>query len=156
MKKYLVVIFLLLAFILIQTKVSFANNNRLAAEFGLKDLKGNTVELSSFKNKQSLLLVFWTTWCPFCQRELNELNSRLEAFSKEGVELLAINLGEQVYKVDNFVKANNINLKVLVSPDGAIADDYKVVGVPTYALVNKNGEIVFQDNSFPADYKKLL
>ena len=47
--------------------------------------------------------------------------------------------------------------KVLLDSDAEVAYSYALIGVPTFVLVNKRGEIVFQDNLFPQNtYKEFL
>jgi peroxiredoxin len=74
--------------------VSVAKQPQKAApNFRLKDLNQGQVELSSFKGKKPVVLFFWTTWCPYCLRELKHMNSLAEQLNKQGIELLAINSG---------------------------------------------------------------
>ncbi len=44
-----------------------------AADFVLKDFKGNEVRLSDFYGKKAVILDFWAAWCPFCVEEMPEL-----------------------------------------------------------------------------------
>ena len=43
-----------------------------APNFSLKDLTGKTVNFKAYKGR-NVLLVFTTTWCPYCKREIPEL-----------------------------------------------------------------------------------
>ena len=43
-----------------------------ASPFTLKDLKGEEIKLSDYKGK-FVLLVFGTTWCPYCRIEIPNL-----------------------------------------------------------------------------------
>lgn len=127
----------------------------LAPDFKLKDLSQNEYALSSNKDNRSVLLVFWTTWCPYCQVEIRELNKTYSNLAKDGIELLAIDAGESAGEVRNYVKRKGIGFKVLLDPDTAVAKSYGVLGVPTYVLIDKSSRIVFEDNYFPKNYKEL-
>lgn len=130
---------------------------RLAPDFMLKDLNRDTFILSSYKDKQPVLLFFWTTWCPSCRSELKTLNDLYPELIKEGWELFAIDVAESAYRVENFVKNYALNFKVLLDKDAAVMDSYDLFGVPTYVLVDKEGYIVFKDNYFPRqDYRRLI
>jgi len=129
----------------------------LAPDFKLLDLGQNAHTLSDYKNKQPVILFFWTTWCPFCRSELKLLNQKYPELLKDGLELLAINVGERAYKVDNFVKSYKLTCKILLDENTTVADAYDVLGVPTYVLVGKKGNIVFIGHTFPKDnYKDLI
>jgi peroxiredoxin len=85
------------------------------------------------------------------------LNQKYPELLKDGLGLLAINVGERAYKVDNFVKSYKLTYKILLDEDTTVADAYEVLGVPTYVLINKKGNISFVSHSFPEDkYKDLI
>ena len=126
-------------------------------DFRLRDLDGNMVALSDFNNKKSVILFFWTTWCPFCLRELHNLNQIYPAFISEDIEVLAINVEESEPKVRRFLKKTPVVFKVLLDSDGRVAYSYGLIGVPMFVLINKSGEIVFQDYFFPQKtYKEFF
>jgi len=129
----------------------------LAPDFKLWDLNQNTFTLSSYKGKQAVLLFFWTTWCPFCRSELKLLNQMYPELVNDGLEVSAINVGEHVYKVVNFIRSYQLNYRVLLDTDTKVAHSFEVLGVPTYVLVGKKGNIVFTGHTFPKDtYKDLI
>lgn len=128
-----------------------------APDFKLEDLNQRTFTLSSYKDRQPVLLFFWTTWCPYCRSELKLLNDLYPQLLKEGWELFAINVAESVYRVENFVRNYALGFKVLLDRYGSVMDSYGLFGVPTYVLVDEDGYIVFTDYYFPQTrYKELL
>jgi peroxiredoxin len=127
-----------------------------APDFSLQDVYLNNYKLSAYKKKMPVLLFFWTTWCPFCQKELMVLNSQLSLLTDAGIEALSINVGEDTNKVQAYSRNNNISLKVLLDTDTGVSRSYGVAGVPTYVLIDKEGNIVFKDNSFPEKEYKVL
>jgi len=128
-----------------------------APDFDLDDIYQDAYRLSSYKNKQPVLLFFWTTWCPFCRSELKVLNDMYATLQKDGIEVLAINVGEVQSKVEDFVKNYYLAYKVLLDRDTRVSQSYEVAGVPTYALIDKEGYVVFHENFFPRkEYKDLI
>jgi peroxiredoxin len=128
-----------------------------APDFELADINQDTYTLSNYKNQQPVLLFFWTTWCPYCRRELNTLNNMYATLSKDGIEVLAINIGELPSRVESFVKGYYLAYRVLLDKDTSVSNSYGVIGVPTYTLIDKSGNIVFQDNFLPRqEYKDLI
>ena len=131
--------------------------SRAAVDFSLKDVLGQVYNLSDYKFKQAVVLAFWTTWCPFCRQELKSLNTLYPQLQKEGIEVLAINIQEPGYKVESFAKEKGLAMRMLLDFDAKVARDYSVMGVPTFLLVNKQGNIVYEGDHFPKDkYQKLL
>ena len=129
---------------------------RVAVDFSLKDIKGQVYKLSNYKNKQAVVLAFWTTWCPFCRQELKSLNALYRQLQKEGIEVLTINIQEPGYRVESFAKKNGLSLKILLDFDAKVARDYSILGVPTFFLVNKQGNINYEGDHFPKEkYQKL-
>jgi len=151
---------ILLAFLAISCANTSKQTSAYAGEspdFQLKDLNQETVALSSYIDKQPVLLFFWTTWCPFCRKELKVLENMQERAAKDGLELLLINVGESSEKVNNFLKKYSLAFKVLLDQDGEAANSFGLLGVPTYILIDRKGKIFFQGHTFPEqEYKKLI
>jgi len=151
---------ILLSLVLVVSFFAFTNSRAeeliLAPAFKLQDLSGAAVELSSFRDKKTVLLFFWTTWCPYCLKELKILNNNLKELEEEAVELLAIDVGESASRVERVVKNYNLILRVLLDKDSSVTDSYQILGVPTFVIVDKKGYIRFLDNYFPhKEVKKL-
>lgn len=122
------------------------------ADFRLEELSsGQTVQLSSYQNKQAVLLFFWTSWCPFCLKEIRLLNDRRQGYLDKGIEILAVNAGENRNTVQRLVKNYAVGLKVLLDEDSAVTDSYQVLGVPTMVLIDKAGKLRYKGYSLPED-----
>lgn len=128
----------------------------LAYEFKLNDLQGGEASLSSYKNKKTILLVFWTTWCPYCRDALRSLQADSKSIDSMGVEILAINVAEPKNRVAKFADSSKLSFRVLLDQDSSVADRYDLLGVPTYVLINKSGRIVFNGNRFTKEKLKQL
>jgi peroxiredoxin len=110
-----------------------------APGFSLPNGYGGRLDLASYRG-HPVLLVFWTTWCGICQRELPLLNDMRWDFERRGVSVLAINVGGQG-DTDNYMRANHIFLTSVVDADGTVGRNYRVSGVPALVLVGKDGNI---------------
>jgi peroxiredoxin len=138
---------------------AYANDTAVAdsRNFALVDLAGKKYQLSSYQNKQPVLLFFWTTWCPFCLAKLKEMNQGYLSLEKDGVALLAINAGEPRSSVERLVRNYAVKYTVLLDEKGAVSEDYHVLGVPTFILIDKKGVIIYKGNEYPkASIQQLI
>ena len=128
-----------------------------ASDFSLTATSGKTVTMSYFRGVRPVLLFFWTTWCPYCVRQMKMLNEKYEKMSAEGIEVIPINVGESEEKVLRFLSRNRISIPSFLDGYGTVSDTYRLIGVPTYILVDREGRILLQTNEFPyKEYKSLL
>ncbi len=156
MRNRLSVIVLLVLALFLTGAAPVQEKKSLAPDFKLKDLDQITVELASFKNKEPVVVFFWTTWCPYCQKALKGIAQKISDLKKEGVEVLPINSGEPSSKVARFAKNNGYTFRIFLDSDSAVSDSYHVYGVPTYFLVDKKGYVRSVSNEFPADEARKL
>jgi len=131
------------------------SNKATAGDLILNDLSGKKVNLSSSSGKPTILF-FWTTWCPYCRKEIKTLNQMYPQMKKEGITVFAVNIGEPDDKVQRFFMSNALTFGVLLDQAGTAADKYNVIGVPTYVFMDKSGRVISQAHALPLDYKKLL
>jgi len=157
MRRYPRLILMVVLFISFLTSYGLSKEFKLAPDFKLQDIYQDICALSNYKDKQPVLLFFWTTWCPYCQKELRSLNQSYAGLAEDGLEVLAINVGELPDLVENFTKSYYLAYRVLLDKDTSVAGSYGILGVPIYVIVDKNGYIVFQDSYFPyRGYKDLI
>ncbi|MFA6349679.1 MAG: TlpA disulfide reductase family protein [Candidatus Omnitrophota bacterium] len=126
-----------------------------APDFNLKDLNNNAVILNQFKNKQPVILIFWTTWCPFCRDQLEALKNKYAQLKQDGVEVFAVDVGERQDTVVSFIKDRDFPFSILLDQYTSVAKSFDVFGVPTYVLIDKTGAIALKDNKFP-DYRGVF
>jgi len=118
-----------------------STGTNLAPNFILIDLKGNEVNLEDYRGK-GVLLNFWATYCPPCEKEMPYLESAYKDYKDKGIEILAVDVGEPRILVDQFVSKKGLSFPVLLDWKGDTADLYKVQTLPITVLINEKGEIV--------------
>jgi peroxiredoxin len=112
---------------------------RVAPDFELPDLSGDTVSLAATAGRVRLI-DFWATWCPPCRDEIPMLNELHHAYEGEGLTILAIS-DEKADVVREFAEEVGMDYTNLIDP-GEVSADYEVLGLPTAFLVDRDGRIV--------------
>ena len=110
-----------------------------APDFSLPDTDGGQVDLGSYSGRP-VLLVFWTSSCSICQRELPMLNHLAPDFRNKGIAVVTIHLGGEDAARD-YMSSNSISFTTLFDSDGKVARAYHVGGVPKLVLVGEDGKV---------------
>ena len=111
-----------------------------APDFTLKDLSGHEVALSSHTG-HVVLINFWATWCGPCLVEMPAIERRYEALKDEGFVVLAVDDDEAITDVSAFARELDLTFTVLLDPGAAVNDLYRVRGLPTSFVVDREGVI---------------
>jgi peroxiredoxin len=111
-----------------------------APDFKLNDLEGKEVALAGQKGSV-VVLDFWATWCGPCVASMPHLEELHKEKSKDGVKVYAVNLREDKEKVQGFLTSKNFTLPALLDTEGAVAEQYKVQGIPQTVVIGKDGVV---------------
>ncbi len=105
-------------------------------DFRLSDLSGNRVTLKGQRGK-IVLIAFWATWCGPCQEELPVL----QKLSREHqVAVLAVT-DETAEVVTSYVTGRGYTFPVLLDPERALFEHYRVQAMPAAVLLDGNGRL---------------
>lgn len=155
--------------------------NDKAPGFSARDQEGKVISLTEQLNKGAVVLVFYRgEWCPYCNRQLKELEDSLSQIKAKGGILIAVT-PEKPVNISKTVKKTKAtypvlfddSLKIMKSYDVAFAVDTKTIEryrgygidfndvngsnganlpVPAVYVINRKGIIVFK--YFDTDYRK--
>ena len=115
----------------------------LAPDFELKDIDDNIHRLSDYRGKV-VLVNFWATWCPPCRFELPSMEQLWQAIQKEGVIMLAINVGEDADTIFTFTSDYSVTFPLLLDRDSSVTKKYPVLGIPTSFILDPQGRIIYR------------
>lgn len=125
-------------------------------DFTLISNSGESVTLSQFKGKNPVLLVFFATWCPPCNREVPRLIEMQDKYIAKGLKILAVDIDEPADLVNQFIQQKGINYTVLLDHGGQIAEKYKVSGIPTNILFDRQGRVKYVGYTVPDKIEDVL
>lgn len=120
-----------------------------APAFTLKDLSDMSVSLSDFSGEKGVFIVFTTTWCPDCITVIPDLKKIYDSYKDKNLQMFAIYIKESNSKVSEFKAGHGIAYKILLDSDAAVASLYNIRGVPTFVVLDKNGNIKYKGHSIP-------
>lgn len=110
-----------------------------APDFTLEQVEGGQVSLSQFRG-QPVLVNFWTTWCRYCLAEMPLIQAGYEQFGGRLV-VLAIDEGESLEWVSDFVRQEGYPFPVLLDSDLSVGGLYRVNGYPISYFIDGDGII---------------
>jgi thiol-disulfide isomerase/thioredoxin len=104
------------------------------------DITGRMVDLKDFKGRV-VLVNFWATWCEPCRDEMPSIERLRAKMAGRPFEVLTVNYGEGVQRIEAFLRKQDIKLPVLLDPDKESAADWKAGGLPMTFLVDAEGRV---------------
>ena len=113
----------------------------LVERISLKDLNGNSIELSDLKGKV-IFLNFWATWCKPCVKEMPSIDKASELLKNEPVVFLAAS-DEEVEKIKKFVSKLSYRFQFVHSATSVF--DLDIKALPTTIIILSEGKIVVNE-----------
>lgn len=145
---------LLLVVVLLSSTV-FVNGqdqNNAVPAVDVQKLDGSTFNTGKIENDgKPVIINFWATWCSPCKRELNNIAEMYEEWQDEtGVKIIAISIDDarNMAKVAPYVNGKGWEYEVYIDPNGDFKRALGVNNVPHTFLVDGDGNIVWQHNSY--------
>lgn len=140
-----------------------ASNKATGAERGkrfydikFKDASGKALKLSELRGKV-VIVHFWGSWCPPCQRELPELQRLYQSLSKSpDIKMVLLQVRENFANSQLAVKRHHLKLplydsgaqtksgdKLQLAGGGTLKDRDLAAAFPTTYVIDKHGVVLF-------------
>jgi len=106
-----------------------------------EDFLGNKIDLKDYKGKL-IVINYWTTWCKPCKNEMPTLDNFYKNNNFKNLIIFAVNAEQpNRKKTEKFFNDLNIKkLEIFFDSDLNFLKQFKLRGVPTTVLINKEGE----------------
>ena len=113
-----------------------------------------TVSLSDHQGK-IIYLDFWASWCTPCRRSFPWMNDMQKKYGNKNFKVISINVDSERDLAEEFLANTPAKFSVLYDPDGALASEMKLKGMPSSFIINADGVVVSAHVGF-TDKKKSL
>ncbi|MCB0467892.1 MAG: TlpA family protein disulfide reductase, partial [Aequorivita sp.] len=130
--------------------------------FNYENHKGGTTDLASLKGKYVYIDV-WATWCGPCLREIPSLLQVEKDYHGKNIQFVSISIDEpkDYDKWKAMVSEKQLGGIQLMADNNwksKFIEDYAILGIPRFILIDPQGNIVSADAPRPSDpmLRKIL
>jgi peroxiredoxin Q/BCP len=129
-----------------------------APDFNLRDERGNTVGLSDFKGKSSVVLMFYPADnTPGCTRQMCAARDDYDKYQAAGIAVFGVNPGSEKAH-QSFSEKHNLRTPLLLDDKGKVSKAYDaLMPIPIVTVVNRtvvgidrDGKVKFYERGMPS------
>lgn len=135
-------------------KTSMLTIGDTAPAFSIFDQNGALFNLSDFKDKKFVVLIFYPgDETPVCTQQLCAIRDNYDDFAKHDAVVFGVNPASDKSH-QKFIKKNNLPFPLLIDVKSKVASEYQAKGalmnIRTVYVIDKNGKIVFAKRGKPS------
>lgn len=132
---------------LLFTGAAAAAEPRIAPDWTLQSVNGESITLSVAAAEQPVIVLFWATWCPYCKALMPHIQS-IQLEYGDSVKVLAVHFRDDRGDPVEFMEDAAYDFTVL--PDGDdVAKLNDIWGTPGVLLVDQDMHIRFDQYALP-------
>lgn len=111
-----------------------------APAFQATTLDGKPISLDALAGKV-VLIDFWGSWCRYCVRDSDYIQSMLSSFDPGNFVLLEVNVGDTPTRWKNYIAKNNLKGVQTQDANHQLQSLFHVAAFPTYIILDPDGII---------------
>ncbi|KQC00176.1 TlpA disulfide reductase family protein [Pedobacter sp. Hv1] len=125
--------------------------------FNFEIEKGKTVSISAYKGKLILINLF-ATWCPPCNAELPEMQSKIWDQYKDNKNFALFVFGREEGwdKLIPYKAKKGFTFPILPDLDRSIFSKFAKQAIPRNILIDQHGKIIYQSLGYDENEFKVL
>lgn len=126
-----------------------------APDFSLKSIDGKDYSLNDFKGKYVYIDV-WATWCGPCKIQIPFMKELERKFHDAPIHFVSISVDKEKDKPHwkQMIEANKMSgIQLFAGRENNFGYDYKIKVIPTFILLDKEGNILLENAPAPMDYR---
>jgi peroxiredoxin len=113
--------------------------NEAAPEFSLPTDQGE-ISLDALHG-QVVYLDFWASWCVPCRKSFPWMNEMTARYKDLGFRIIAVNMDTDRSLIERFLEKYPADFTIAYNPEGDVAESYRVQGMPSSYLIDRQGTI---------------
>jgi len=123
-------------------------------DFTLKNYDGKEYNLGSALNNGYVVVIFWSSECPYVQPFNDRINDYVKPYQEKGVTFWAINSNstESTDAVKSHAEKNGYIFPMLKDENNVVADLFEATRTPEVFIIGKDRKILYHgridDNSY--------
>ncbi|GAB2997769.1 hypothetical protein GCM10027050_15110 [Psychrosphaera aestuarii] len=101
------------------------------------------------ENKGKVIyLDFWASWCVPCRKSFPWMNKVQADYANQSFTVISVNVDKDFDLAQRFLAEMPASFPVIYDPNGELASKYKLQGMPSSFLINRDGKFVRAHKGF--------
>lgn len=109
------------------------------------------LDLAQYRGKV-VYLDFWASWCVPCRKSFPWLNEMAKKYPNDLV-VVGVNVDNERQAAMKFLEKYPASFPLVFDPHGKLASEYKLEGMPSAVLIDRNGGIAHRHVGFREEQK---
>jgi len=101
----------------------------------------STLDLARYRGKV-VVVDFWASWCKPCRQSIPWLNGLRSRYGAQGLVIVGVNVDAERGDADRFRREVPIEFEVLYDPQGTLARQFDLQGMPSTLVFDRDGKLV--------------
>lgn len=110
-----------------------------------------TFDLAKYKG-EVVYLDFWASWCGPCAKSFPWMQAMHEKYAAKGLRIVAVTVDENPDDAKAFLEKNTASFDIVYDPEGKLAGEYGLIGMPTSLVFDREGKQISRHVSFREDH----
>ncbi len=86
-----------------------------------------------------VLVDFWASWCAPCRDSFPWLTDLQDEYAEQGLVVIGVNEDRRRREADRFLKEHSPAFPIIFDPDGKLAEEYDLKGMPSSFIFDRDG-----------------
>lgn len=99
------------------------------------------LDLARFRGKV-VIVDFWASWCAPCRQSFPWPNQMQAKYRDRGLVVIGVNVDRERAEAERFLERTPAEFQIVYDPEGSLAAQYQVPGMPSSYLIGRDGEQV--------------